>query len=121
MRALKRRLNHKNPNVQLLALGVRKSLLSSATDTDCAQLTDTCVKNGGDHFLVEIASREFIDNLVSILKVPGLNHAVKSTILRHVQNWALAFEGKPTLAYVVQVYKTLKSDGTSWHNVMECN
>lgn len=26
MRALKRRLNHKNPNVQLLALGVRESI-----------------------------------------------------------------------------------------------
>ncbi|KAL4069017.1 hypothetical protein V8B97DRAFT_1965190 [Scleroderma yunnanense] len=95
MRALKRRLNHKNPNVQLLALG----------------LTDTCVKNGGDHFLVEIASREFIDNIVSILRVPGLNHAVKAAILRHIQNWALAFDGKPSLAYVGNVYKTLKSDG----------
>ncbi|KAH7884105.1 hypothetical protein F5I97DRAFT_1898369 [Phlebopus sp. FC_14] len=95
MRALKRRLNHKNPNVQLLALG----------------LTDVCVKNGGDHFLNEVASREFIDNLVSILKVPGLNHAVKSDILKYIQNWSLAFEGKPSLSYVGQVYKTLKSEG----------
>lgn len=76
------------------------------------QLTDVCVKNGGDHFLVEIASREFIDNLVSILKVPGLNHAAKSDILKHIQNWGLAFEGKPSLNYVGQVYKTLKSEGT---------
>ncbi|KAG9310373.1 hypothetical protein JVU11DRAFT_9507 [Chiua virens] len=95
MRALKRRLNHKNPNVQILALG----------------LTDICVKNGGDHFLVEIASREFVDNLVSILKVPGLNHAVKSDILKYIQNWALASEGKPPLSYVGQVYKTLKNEG----------
>lgn len=95
MRALKRRLNHKNPNVQLLALG----------------LTDTCVKNGGDLFLSEIASREFMDNLVSILKIPGLNHDVKNTILRLIQNWSVAFEGKPSLTYVGQVYKTLQGEG----------
>ena len=89
--------------------------------TDRAQLTDTCVKNGGDHFLVEIASREFIDNLVSILRLPGLNHAVKSAILRYIQNWALAFDGKPTLAYVGQAYKTLKSDGASSHRLPEFN
>ncbi|KAJ7051165.1 hypothetical protein C8F01DRAFT_1176025 [Mycena amicta] len=95
MRALKRRLNHKNPNVQNLALG----------------LTDICVKNGGDLFLVEIASREFMDNLVSILKIPMLNLEVKSHILRLVQNWSIAFEGKPTLSYVGTVYKTLTSEG----------
>lgn len=95
MRALKRRLNHKNPNVQNLALG----------------LTDICVKNGGDHFLVEIASREFMDNLVSILKIPTLNLEVKNNILRLVQNWSVAFEGKPALSYLATVYKTLTNEG----------
>ncbi|KAG6820229.1 hypothetical protein H0H93_003731 [Arthromyces matolae] len=95
MRALKRRLNHKNPNVQNLALS----------------LADICIKNGGDVFLAEIASREFMDNLVSILKVPGLNHEVKQNILRLIQNWCTAFEGKYHLSYVGQVYKTLGSEG----------
>lgn len=95
MRALKRRLNHKNPNVQLLALG----------------LTDTCIKNGGDPFLVEIASRDFMDNLVSILKIPALNLDVKNMILRLVQNWALAFDGRPGLSYVGEVYRTLQREG----------
>ncbi|KAG8687941.1 Vacuolar protein-sorting-associated protein 27 [Ceratobasidium sp. 395] len=95
MRAIKRRLDHKNPNVQLLALG----------------LTDVCIKNGGDHFLEQIASREFMDNLVSILKQPALNYEVKNRMLKLVQNWALAFEQKPALGYVPEVYKSLKSQG----------
>ncbi|CAG7847371.1 Vacuolar protein sorting-associated protein 27 [Serendipita indica DSM 11827] len=95
MRALKRRLNHKNPNVQLLAL----------------TLTDVCVKNGGNHFLVEVSSREFMDNMVSILKIPALNNDVKNRMLRFIQNWAMAFEGKPEFAYVNTVYKTLVSEG----------
>ncbi|KAH6905797.1 vacuolar protein sorting-associated protein 27 [Coprinopsis sp. MPI-PUGE-AT-0042] len=95
MKALKRRLNHKNPNVQLLALS----------------LTDICVKNAGDLFLNEIASREFMDNLVSILKIPALNHDVKNTMLRFIQNWSIAFEAKPQLAYVGTVYKQLQNEG----------
>ncbi|KZP30279.1 ubiquitin binding protein [Athelia psychrophila] len=95
MHALKRRLNHKNPNVQLLALG----------------LTDGCIKNGGDPFLAEVASREFIDNLVSIMKIPSVNNNVKTEALRLIQNWATVFEGKPSLGYVGQVYKNLKGEG----------
>ncbi|KAF5385577.1 hypothetical protein D9757_006796 [Collybiopsis confluens] len=95
MRALKRRLNHKNPNVQLLALG----------------LTDICVKNGGDHFLTEIGSREFIDNLVSILRMDLLNLEVKNTMLRLLQNWSVSFESKPSLGYVGQVCRNLQHEG----------
>lgn len=52
-----------------------------------------------------------MDNLVSILKFPVLNPQVKAKILRLVQNWASAFEGKPMLGYVSQVCKTLKGEG----------
>jgi growth factor-regulated tyrosine kinase substrate len=60
---------------------------------------------------VEIASREFMDNLVSILKTPTLNRDVKNKTLRYVQTWAISFKGKYNLGYVEQVYKTLKAEG----------
>jgi growth factor-regulated tyrosine kinase substrate len=70
-----------------------------------------CIKNGGNHFLTEVASREFMDNLVSILKMPTLNIDVKNKMLRLIQNWSIAFEGKPTLSYVGQVFRNLKQEG----------
>ncbi|KAG9286142.1 hypothetical protein G9A89_010156 [Geosiphon pyriformis] len=95
MRALKRRIDHSNPNVQLLALG----------------LTDACVKNGGNHFLIEIASREFVDNLVSLVRTPtGGNSEVKIKILGLIQTWGIAFEGKPELRYVTETYRSLKAE-----------
>ncbi|KAF9150334.1 Vacuolar protein-sorting-associated protein 27 [Linnemannia schmuckeri] len=94
-RALKRRISHKNPNVQLLALG----------------LTDVCVKNGGQHFLVEVASRDFIDNLTSILKTPGVNLEVRKKILALIQTWGRLFISKRGLGYVSDTYQILKSEG----------
>lgn len=52
-----------------------------------------------------------MDNLVSILKIPTLNLEVKNNILRLVQNWSVAFEGKPALSYLATVYKTLTNEG----------
>lgn len=52
-----------------------------------------------------------MDNLVSILKIPVLNQDVKNNILRLIQNWSVAFEGKPSLSYVSQVYRTLNNEG----------
>ncbi|CCG82872.1 Vacuolar protein sorting-associated protein 27 [Taphrina deformans PYCC 5710] len=96
MRSLKKRLGNKNPNVQLLALN----------------LCDLCIKNGGSHFLIEIASREFVDNLLSLLRAPtGINHDVRQRLLELIQGWALAFESRPELGYMMTVYHNLRSEG----------
>ncbi|KAI9145260.1 hypothetical protein BKA69DRAFT_1050319 [Paraphysoderma sedebokerense] len=95
MRALKKRIQHKNPNVQMLAL----------------KLTDACVKNGGHHFLVEVASSEFMDALVSVLRSGVLSYQVKVMILQYIQSWGMAFKSKPDLSYVYQKYTELKNEG----------
>ncbi|RKP39376.1 hypothetical protein BJ085DRAFT_9741, partial [Dimargaris cristalligena] len=96
-RSIRRRIAHKNPNVQILAL----------------KLTDMLVKNGGAPFLAEVAGREFMDDLVSLIHAPQtvLHFEVQRLLLQLIQDWALALQSKPEYPYPVQVYHRLKAEG----------
>ncbi|KAI3641444.1 hypothetical protein MIR68_000574 [Amoeboaphelidium protococcarum] len=98
MRALKRRLTHRNPNVQLLTL----------------KLADVCVKNGGGHFLAEIASREFMDCLVGLINGTATANEVRQKALQLIQLWANAFKGKEELRYVNDTFASLRASGVSF-------
>ncbi|CAK9780775.1 hypothetical protein CC85DRAFT_287190 [Cutaneotrichosporon oleaginosum] len=98
MQSLKRRVASPNGRVQMYALS----------------LVDTCIKNGGDHFLAEIASKEFIDEMTGVIKGPSTNAEVRQMALRMFQSWALAFEKKRELAFFVDAYHDMKNSGTKF-------
>lgn len=110
MRSLKKRLTlvHSNPNLT----------------TSTLKLIDLCVKNLGFHFLVEIASREFMDYLVDVIFKHHYNtktHTddeskmqVGNFVLGLVQSWTKLFANQLQLTYVEKRYQGLENEGFSF-------
>ncbi|KAG8045753.1 hypothetical protein GUJ93_ZPchr0008g11991 [Zizania palustris] len=76
VKALKKRIGHKNPKVQLLAL----------------TLLETAIKNCGDIFQMHVAERDVLHEMVKIVKKKSDQH-VKEKILVMIDTWQEAFGG----------------------------
>ncbi|CAI9782340.1 unnamed protein product [Fraxinus pennsylvanica] len=76
VKALKRRLQHKNPKVQLLAL----------------TLLEMIVKNCGDYVHLQIAERSILQEMVKIVKKKA-NMQARDKILVLIDSWREAFGG----------------------------
>ena len=93
MRSIKRRLQHRNPNVQLLAL----------------ELTDSTIKNTSHQFLKEVSSREFVDVLVGMCR--GEQMPVAQRTKERFQTWAILLSEQSGLNYIKEAYEQAKREG----------
>ncbi|XP_072299510.1 TOM1-like protein 2 isoform X2 [Eucyclogobius newberryi] len=101
MRALKKRLSgNKNYREVMLALTV----------------LETCVKNCGHRFHVQVANRDFIDGVMVRILSPKSNPPtiVQDKVLSLIQAWADAFRSCPDLTGVVHIYEELKRKGVEF-------
>ncbi|KAK5885074.1 hypothetical protein CesoFtcFv8_018823 [Champsocephalus esox] len=98
MRALKKRLGgNKNYREVMLALTA----------------LETCVKNCGHRFHVQVATRDFIEGVLVKVISPKNNPPtiVQDKVLALIQSWADAFRSSPDLTVVVHIYEELKRKG----------
>ncbi|KAL8293351.1 hypothetical protein RQP46_000052 [Phenoliferia psychrophenolica] len=100
-KSLLSRLQHANPNVQLLALAV----------------LDICIKNGGTPFLTQVGGSEVSGALEVLARgKPDGNRDVRETVLRKLQDWATAFEMMQGLrgTDLVRSYERLRNEGIAF-------
>jgi growth factor-regulated tyrosine kinase substrate len=96
---IKRKVSHKNPNVQILAL----------------QLIESCIKNAGDQFLFQVATPDFLDLVASLARndqVASVSPVVQKTAAELIQNCGVAFKNRPDLSYACTLYNSMKSQGS---------
>jgi VHS domain len=72
---------------------------------------DCMIKNCGNSWLLEISSREFYGNLTQLSN--DSNTDVMNAALELIQSCGVAFKNKPELYYPVQIYESMKKEG-SW-------
>lgn len=102
MRSLKKRFTATyNPNVQ----------------KSCLKLIDFCIKNGGEHFVVEMSSIEFLEPLLAQIRGNSMNDEVKTLALELIQNWSLLFSKNPKLNYITVIYNKLSLEGIKFPSI----
>ncbi|CEG63229.1 hypothetical protein RMATCC62417_00406 [Rhizopus microsporus] len=93
--AVEKRLNNRNPNVQLYALA----------------LTEALVKNCDLIVHREISSRSFTNTLVKLVHDRNVHSKVRVRILELIQMCSFEFRADSTLGLMNEVYHSLRAEG----------
>lgn len=93
--AVEKRLNNKNPNVQLYAVA----------------LTEAMVKNCDITVHREISSRSFTNTLTKIVHDKSVHAKVRLRILEFIQMCSFEFRADSTLGLMNEVYQSLRAEG----------
>lgn len=104
MRILKKRfMDEKNSNMQKSSL----------------KLIDFCIKNGGPHFIAEIATKEFMDPFVIFLKDKSHPDSVKDYLLNLIQTWSILVSKDSKYDYINTIYRKLQDDGFNFPQITD--
>lgn len=96
LKSIAKRLNSENPRVVLQAV----------------TLLDACINNCGRKFLLEVASRDFEQELRKHLTGTRTHHKVSERLRESLKKWAEGeFKGDPQLSLIPALYTKLKQEG----------
>ncbi|EDV27378.1 uncharacterized protein TRIADDRAFT_20773, partial [Trichoplax adhaerens] len=99
--AIKKKIHDNNPRIAYFSLVV----------------LEACVKNCGSPIHDEIASKNFLDDIRSHVKIAPEN--VKDKILELVQSWSRAFANSPSYTSFQDTYNIMKMEGHNFPPVKE--
>lgn len=73
---------------------------------------ESCVKNCGRRFHIQIANKDFLSDLVKVIG-PKYDppQALQEKVLSLIQTWADTFRGSPDMKEIEKVYQDLKAKG----------
>ncbi|KAF2714128.1 ADP-ribosylation factor-binding protein-like protein GGA1 [Pleomassaria siparia CBS 279.74] len=111
-------INHRNPNVSLLALNVRPNPSPpQASNSPHLQLLDICVKNCGYPFHLQISTKEFLNELVRRFpeRPPVHSTRVQQRILELIEEWRQTIcqtsRHKEDLGFIRDMHRLLSFKG----------
>ncbi|KAL1458377.1 hypothetical protein WDU94_008534 [Cyamophila willieti] len=100
LKSITKRLNHTDPHVVLLAIS----------------LLEACVKNCGTSFLLEVASRDFVELELSKLLKQNHQPKISEKLKLLLKSWAEdEFKNDPQLGLIPSLYSKLKQEGMDFN------